>query len=105
STAREDLWILGAREAHVYGERMTFTNSARVRAEQYHKALPEEIRRYLQGRGIASSKINEQLIGWDGRRITIPTFGRQKEVLTFRFVRWPIGQDGKPQMMSETGSC
>lgn len=85
---------------------MTFINSARFRAEQYHKALPEEIRRYLQGRGIADTIIDRQLLGWDGKRISIPIFGREGEILTFRFAKLPADKSQDPKaVISEVGSC
>src|ERR1700687_779771 len=54
-------------------------------ALKYHRLMREEIRRYLNGRGIPDAIIKRQLLGWNGSRITIPIFGRDGEVLFFRF--------------------
>ncbi len=59
-------------------------------AERFHRFLPEEIRSYLKGRGIPATLIDRQLLGWDGKRITIPIFGREtREVLGFRYATLP----------------
>jgi len=39
---------------------------------QFHKDLPERIRKYLNARGIPDEMIDLNLIGWNGWRITIP---------------------------------
>jgi len=84
---------------------MTNMNSPRFRAEQYHKALPEEIRSYLRSLGIAESVIDRQRIGWNGRRITIPVFDREGNVLTFRFAKSPSDKSRSAMILSEVGSC
>ncbi|HEY6141243.1 MAG TPA: CHC2 zinc finger domain-containing protein [Thermoanaerobaculia bacterium] len=70
-------------------------------AERFHRFLPEEIRSYLKGRGIPATIINCRLLGWDGRRITIPIFGESsREVVGFRYAKPPALLLGKPGMES-----
>ena len=83
---------------------MTTFTSPRFRAEQYHKRLPEEIRRYLTGRGIADSVVRDNLIGWNGKRMTIPVFDRNRDVAFFRFAKAPADQGNGPEILSEVGS-
>jgi DNA primase len=71
-------------------------------AERYHRFLPEEVRSYLKGRGIPATVIDRQLLGWDGKRITIPVFSRtQGEVLGFRYANPPALFLGAPEMESD----
>jgi DNA primase len=71
-------------------------------AERYHRFLPEEIRSYLKGRGIPATLIDRQLLGWDGKRIRIPIFGRTPgEVLGFRYAKPPALLFGAPEMESD----
>jgi DNA primase len=76
----------------------------RDRAVRYHRFLPVEIRQYLNRRGISDEVIDRQLLGWNGRRITIPIFGRDGEVLAFRFAKSPNDRSNSPKMLSELGS-
>jgi len=76
----------------------------RFRAEQYHKRLPEEIRRYLKGLGIADSVIDSHVIGWSCKRITIPVFTRDRDVAFFRFAKAPEDKSASPNVLSEIGS-
>lgn len=71
-------------------------------AERYHRCLPEEVRSYLKGRGIPATVIGRQLLGWDGKRITIPVFGREGgEVLGFHYAKPPAFLFGNPEMESD----
>jgi DNA primase len=71
-------------------------------AERYHRCLPEEVRSYLKGRGIPATVIDCRRLGWDGKRITIPVYGRMPgEVLGFRYARPPELFDGTPRMESD----
>lgn len=48
--------------------------------------MSEEIREMLKRRGIASTVIDMQLLGWNGSQIVIPIFGAaRREVLGFRY--------------------
>jgi hypothetical protein len=77
-------------------------NWPRARAERYHRFLPDEIRQYLKGRGIPATYIERDLLGWDGARIAIPIFGRERdEVLGFRYAVPPADLDGEPEMGSQ----
>lgn len=71
-------------------------------AERYHRALPDDIRAHLKGRGIPSTIIERQLLGWNGERITIPIFGREREVLGFRYAS-PHDTSNAPAMLSDIG--
>jgi DNA primase len=73
-------------------------------ALKYHRLMREEIRRYLNGRGIPDAIIKRQLLGWNGSRITIPIFGRNGEVLFFRFAKSPLDRSESPKMLSTLGS-
>jgi hypothetical protein len=84
---------------------MSFTSLSRERAKQYNRRMPSDIRQYLKDRGIPDWLIERELLGWNGDRITIPVFGRDGEVLTFRFAKSPTDKTGSPKMLSETGSC
>jgi hypothetical protein len=71
-------------------------------AERHHRFLPEEIRSYLKGRGIPSTIIDCRLLGWDGKRITIPVFGQvPREVVGFRYAKPPALLFGSPEMESD----
>ncbi len=68
-------------------------------AERHHLFLPEEIRSYLKGRGIPSTIIDCRLLGWDGKRITIPIFRHApREVIGFRYAKPPALLFGNPTM-------
>src|SRR5437870_3527422 len=71
-------------------------------AERYHRCLPEEIRSYLKCRGIPSTIIDCRLLGWDGKRITIPILGHTpREVIGFRYAKPPALFFGSPEMESD----
>src|ERR1044071_6719710 len=71
-------------------------------AERYNRCLPEEVRSYLKSRGIPATIIDRQLLGWDGKRITIPVYGKTlSEVLGFRYAKQPEFLDGPPKMESD----
>jgi DNA primase len=72
-------------------------------AERHHRALPEEIRSYLKGRGIPATIIERYLLGWNGERITIPIFGRGGEILGFRYAKSPIDTSNSPKMLNDLG--
>ncbi len=73
-------------------------------AIQYHEALPNRIRQYLNGRGISDEIINSNIIGWNGWRITIPIYNRQGEVVFFRLAKDPDDPRPAPKMLSSPGS-
>jgi DNA primase len=76
----------------------------RVRAAQYNRRLPPEIRHYLNERGIPDAVIDRELLGWTGTRISVPVFAREGEVLSFRFAKNPADTSPSPKMLSEVGA-
>jgi DNA primase len=76
----------------------------RTRATQYNRRLPPEVRRYLNERGIPDAVIDRELLGWTGTRISIPVFGREGELLSFRFAKSPTDTTSSPKMLSEVGA-
>jgi DNA primase len=73
-------------------------------AIRYHRLLPANIRQYLNDRGIPDEIIDRELLGWNGRRITIPVFGASGDLLTFRNAKSPDDTSNSPKMLSEIGS-
>jgi DNA primase len=73
-------------------------------AIQYHEALPQRIRHYLNARGIPNDIINSNLLGWNGWRITIPIYNRQGEVVFFRLAKDPHDNRPAAKMISSPGS-
>jgi hypothetical protein len=81
-------------------------NWPRARAERYHRFLPEEIGRYLKGRGIPATLIASRLLGWEGKRITIPIPGRERhEILGFRYATPPADLEGAPVFSSDADAA
>ncbi len=58
--------------------------------EQYHRALPERIRTYLNQRCLPNEVINKFKIGWTGSIITIPIYNKDNEYAFFKFRKDPI---------------
>lgn len=73
-------------------------------AIRYHRFLPAIVRRYLNDRGLPDEIIDRELLGWNGRRITIPVFDADGEVLTFRYAKSPNDSSESPKMLSAVGS-
>jgi len=73
----------------------------RVRAQLFHRRLPENIRRHLNARGIPATVVESQLLGWNGERITIPVFGRERQVLSFRYAKAPTDISDSPEVISD----
>jgi DNA primase len=73
-------------------------------ATQYHRALPERIRTYLNGRGIPNSEIDRRVLGWNGVRITIPVFDKKGICAFFRLAKDPDDSSDAPKMLSLRGS-
>jgi hypothetical protein len=71
-------------------------------AERYNRFMPDEVRQFLKGRGIAATLIDRQLLGWDGKRITIPIFGEStREVFGFRYGTLPKDPWDEPEVVSD----
>ncbi len=73
-------------------------------AAQYHRALPDRIRAYLNARGIPDEVIDRRLLGWNGVRITIPVFNRNGVCAFFRLAKDPDDSSDAPKMLSLRGS-
>lgn len=73
-------------------------------AAKYHLALPDRIRKYLNSRGIPDMQIDMHLLGWTGRRIAIPIYNSNNELVFFRFAKDPESKGSGPKMMSMRGS-
>jgi DNA primase len=73
-------------------------------ATNYHNALPGRIRRYLNERGISDILIDFHVLGWNGNRITIPTFNRQGELAFFKLAKDPEDPVLAPKMLATPGS-
>jgi hypothetical protein len=73
----------------------------RVRAQWFHQRLPENIRRHLNARGIPATIVESQLLGWNGERITIPVFGRERRVLGFRYAKAPTDISDTAEVISD----
>ena len=58
--------------------------------EQYHKALPERIRTYLNQRCLPNEIIDRFKIGWTGKVIAIPIYNKDNEYTFFKFRKDPI---------------
>lgn len=74
-------------------------------ASEYHKELPERIRRYLNNkRGISDALIDRHLLGWSGWRITIPIFNRARELAFFKLAKDPEDNSESLKMLATPGS-
>lgn len=73
-------------------------------ALRYHEKLPERIRRYLEERGIPDAIQDRFLLGWNGRRITIPIYDEEGRLVSFRLARDPEQPDDGPKMLSAPGA-
>lgn len=69
-------------------------------AERYNRCLPDEVRQYLKGHGLASTVIDRQLLGWNGTHVTIPVFGDDmREVVGFVYATLPTDPAAGPEMV------
>jgi len=73
-------------------------------AADFHRVLPERIRAYLNGRGISDEIIRRRFLGWNGTRITIPTFNQKGVCASFRLAKDPEDQSDSPKMLPTRGS-
>jgi hypothetical protein len=73
-------------------------------AERWHRFMPDDVRQALKGRGIASTVIDRQLLGWNGKQAVIPVFGEsRRDVLGFRYANLPHDASEKPEVRSDDG--
>jgi len=80
------------------------TSNTHHLAEQYHKALPQRVRAYLNDRGINDDVLDRHLLGWNGWRITIPIFNRDGGVVFFKLARDPQDLLPGPKIMASPGA-
>lgn len=73
-------------------------------AEKYHKGLPDEVRGYLQERGLDDDVIDRHLLGWNGQRITIPICNRAGDVAFFKLARYPHAPLPGPKILASPGA-
>jgi len=73
-------------------------------AAQYHRALPERLRTYLNSRGIPDAIVDRYFLGWNGSRITIPVFNEKGMCAFFRLAKGPDDSSDAPKMFSMRGS-
>lgn len=74
-----------------------------ARSTVYHRALPERLRRYLNGRGISDAVIDLHQLGWDGNRITIPILDRQGVLVFFKLAKDPDDTRPGPKIITSPG--
>jgi len=72
--------------------------------EQYHKALPERIRTYLNQRCLPNEIINKFKIGWTGLAICIPIYNKDTDYTFFKFRKDPFSDSAKPKYWFTEGS-
>jgi DNA primase len=73
-------------------------------AERYHRALPQRLRDYLKDRGLDDDVIDRHLLGWNGRRITIPIFNRDGRLAFFKLAKDPYDPTPGPKIMASHGA-
>jgi DNA primase len=81
----------------------TSTDLLRLAAE-YHAALPGRLREYLNARGIPDRVIDAFVLGYDGRRITIPITNRDGDVACFKLAKDPADIGRSPKMLATRGA-
>jgi len=82
---------------------MTSATTLHDEALAYHQRLPQRLWKYLNGRGIPDSLIHKYLLGWNGRRITIPIPDRTGKFAFFKLAKDPEDKSG-PKMLSTRGA-
>jgi DNA primase len=70
---------------------------------RYHEALPRRIRKYLNERGISDRIIYDNLIGWNGWRITIPIMNQERRFGFFKLAKDPEDRSDSPKMLCTPG--
>lgn len=76
----------------------------RSQALDFHQRLPERIWKYLNERGICKDVIHKHLLGWNGRRITIPIPDRGGQIASFKLAKDPEDTSEAPKMLSAPGT-
>ena len=73
-------------------------------AARYHAQLPTRIREYLNARGIPDQMVDRHLLGWTGRRISIPIFNREGQFALCKFAKDPGDERPGAKMLASRGS-
>ena len=94
----------GGSEQEVTLAVMTQSTTLYELAVKYHEALPDRVRTYLYYRGIPDALLDLHLLGWNGRRITIPIFNYAGEFAFFKFAKDPEDQSSSPKMITTRGA-
>ena len=71
---------------------------------QYHKALPERIRTYLNKRCLPNNIIDKFKIGWSGSAIAIPIYNKKGEYIFFKYRKDPDEVSNRPKSWYDTGA-
>jgi len=66
----------------------------------YHQKLPKRLWRYFRRQGFSDEFIHRHLLGWDGKRITVPVFGPERELVFFEYLTDP--QEGPVEVVEHT---
>jgi len=76
----------------------------RRQALVFHQRLPQRLWKYLNERGIPDPLIHKHLLGWNGRRITIPITNRTGRVAFFKLAKDPEDKTDSPKMLATPGA-
>ncbi len=87
-----------------YADLMNEAQALHDHARRYHEALPERIRLYLNQRGITDPVIALFLLGWNGKRIIIPIYNAEGELVFFKLAKDPHDTSESPKMLVPKGS-
>ena len=82
---------------------MPTTTNLHNEALAYHQRLPQRLWKYLNARGIPDALIHKHLLGWNGKRITIPIPDRDGMIAFFKLAKDPGDKSG-PKMLSTRGA-
>jgi DNA primase len=83
---------------------MTPATDLHAQALAYHQRLPQRLWKYLNARGIPNALIHKRLLGWNGRRITIPIPDREGKCVFFKLAKNPEDHSDGPKMLSTRGA-
>jgi len=71
---------------------------------EYHRALPERIRAYLNQRCLPDEIINKFRIGWTGNAITIPIYDKDNEFIFFKYRKDPQDLSDREKYWCDSGA-
>ena len=67
---------------------------SREEALFFHRCLPRRLWRAFREAGLPDDLIRRRLLGWDGRRITVPVFNRERQLGRFAHLSDPLESGG-----------